>query len=156
MRGFSHISSYCCLGTNFREWLNIQNRDPFPSGPSLINSWPRGLPHFPQRTFRAEGSTPGGMSTRPLLVSIFLVRESVRTGLEKAGQGVWCLYFSVLKKRPSAIYQIYHEKFYLEKRGWSHLLHTYIPALKLSLWISCFAQEQKDILKCFVWNLSEN
>ena len=35
---FSHFSSYCCLGTNFREWLNIQNRDPFPSGPSLINS----------------------------------------------------------------------------------------------------------------------
>ena len=102
MRGFSHFSSYCCLGTNFREWLNIQNRDPFPSGPSLMNSWPRGLPHFPQRTFRAEGSTPGGMSTRPLLVSIFLVRESVRTGLEKAGQGVWCLYFSVLKKSPSA------------------------------------------------------
>ena len=101
MIGFEHFSSYCCLGTNFREWLNIQNRDPFPSGPSLINSWPRGFPHFPQRTFRAEGSTPGGMSTRPLLVSIFLVRESVWTGLEKAGQGVWCLYFSVLKKGPS-------------------------------------------------------
>ena len=99
MKGFAHFSSYCCLGTNFREWLNIQNRDPLPSGPSFMNSWPRGLPHFPQRTFRAETSTPGGTSTRPLLVSIFLARESEWTGLENAGQGVWCWYFSVLKKK---------------------------------------------------------
>merc|ERR1740116_311680 len=85
---YTYFSSYCCLATNFREWLNIQNRDPLALGPSLINSWPRGLPHFPQRTFRAETSTPGGTSTKPLLVSIFFAREFLWTGLEKAGQGV--------------------------------------------------------------------
>ena len=36
------------FGTNFREWLKIQNLDPFPSGPSPRNSWPRGFPHLPQ------------------------------------------------------------------------------------------------------------
>ena len=37
-------------GTNFRESLNIQNRDIPSLGPSPKNSCPRPLLHFPQRT----------------------------------------------------------------------------------------------------------
>ena len=38
------------LGTNFKEWLNIQKREPFPPGPSPMNSCPKPLPHLPQLT----------------------------------------------------------------------------------------------------------
>ena len=35
---------------------------------------------------------------------------------------------------------------YLENKGYSHLLHTYIPGLKLSRWISSLVHVQKDMI----------
>ena len=78
--------SFWAFGTNFKAWLNIQNLksksintrkkvkviaklyvtfrccwkidlDPTPSGPSLRNSWPKGLPHFPQDTLYAPSDS---------------------------------------------------------------------------------------------------
>merc|ERR550519_3188291 len=41
------------VGTNLRAWLNIQNLDLTPSGPSLRNSWPSPFPQRPHVSLSA-------------------------------------------------------------------------------------------------------
>lgn len=47
----SYFGTLPLFGTNLSELLNIQNREIPSSGPSLTNSWPSPLPHFPQSTW---------------------------------------------------------------------------------------------------------
>lgn len=107
------------LGINLRECENIQNLDIFPSGPSLRNSWPSPLPHFPHDTFNAPGRPSSGT----------LLTESLWTVLVKAGHGVWCSYLA-----------------WLENSSYPHSTQTYKPGSKLSLYSSSLNHEQKDIV----------
>lgn len=83
------------LETNLSELLNIQKRDWPLFGPSLMNSWPRPLPHFPQDTLYASRG------------SLTLVTLSSWTVSVKAGHGEECSYLERL-----------------ENSSYPHLAHT--------------------------------
>lgn len=79
-----YCSTPLSFGTNFIEWLKIQNLDIPSSGPSLRNSWPSPSPQLPHRTLYAVS------------VSITLVTLSWWMVSVKAGQGEECAYLDLL------------------------------------------------------------
>ena len=98
------------------------------------------------------GDLDSGRYVHQPLVGLHLLCQGVlmdRVGESGPGRVMFVLLCAEENVSSFFLWSINHD-FYLENRGLSHLLHTYIPALKLSLWISCLAQEQKDILEYYL------